>query len=185
MPDSLQPHGLQHVRPPCPSPTPRACSNSCPLSWWCHPTISSSVFPFSSCPQSFPASGSFPMSQLFTSGGQSIGASASAAYDCVSCVYLMWNYKAGMEGISFVPCPCFWPVHFLILLTSCLMNFRLAYPTFSITWANFTKSPLLPSFFSFLPLSLFSPLLSLSLCLSFSLYLFSLLIYLISLEFKH
>ena len=75
--DSLRPHGLQHPRLPCPSPTPRACSNSCPLSQWCHPTISSSVFPFSSCLQSFPASGSFPMSQLFKSGGQSIGASAS------------------------------------------------------------------------------------------------------------
>ena len=74
---SLQPHGLQHTRPPCPSPTPRDYSNSCPLSWWCHPTISSSVVPFSSRLQSFPASGSFLMSQLFTSGGQSIGASAS------------------------------------------------------------------------------------------------------------
>ena len=76
--DSLRPHGLQHARPPCPSPTPRAYPNSCPLSQ-CHPTISSSVIPFSSCPQSFPALGSFPMSQLFTSGGQSIGVSASAS----------------------------------------------------------------------------------------------------------
>ena len=65
-------------RPPCPSPTPGACSNSCPLSWWCHPIISSSVIPFS-CPQCFPESGSFPMSQFFISGGQSIGASASAS----------------------------------------------------------------------------------------------------------
>ena len=71
--DSLQHHGLQHTRPLCLSPTPRDYSNSCPLSWWCHPTISSSVAPFSSCLQSFPASGSFPMSQFFTSGGQSIG----------------------------------------------------------------------------------------------------------------
>ena len=71
------PHGLQHTRLPCPSLSPRVCSNSCPLSHWCHPTISSSVAPFS-CPQSFPASGSVPMSQLFTSGGQSIGTSASA-----------------------------------------------------------------------------------------------------------
>ena len=77
--NSLQPHGLQHTRPPCPSPTPRAYSNSCPLSWWCHSTISSSVIPFSSCPQSFPASGSFQMSQLFTSGGQNIGVSASTS----------------------------------------------------------------------------------------------------------
>ena len=79
MSDSLQPHELQHVRLPCPSPTPRVYTNSCPLSRWCHPTISSSVVPFSSCPQSFPASGSFPMSQLFTSGGQSIRVSASAS----------------------------------------------------------------------------------------------------------
>ena len=74
--DSLPPHGLQRARPPCPSPTPRLYSNSCPLSWWCHPTISSSVVPFS-CLQFFPASGSFPMSLFFESGGQSIGVSAS------------------------------------------------------------------------------------------------------------
>ena len=77
--DSLWPHGLQHTRLHYPSPSPRVCSSSCPLSWWCHPTISSSVVPFSSCPQSFPASGSFPMSQICASGGQSIGASASAS----------------------------------------------------------------------------------------------------------
>ena len=77
--DSLWPHRLQHARPPYPSPTPRVDSNSCPLSWWCHPTISSSVIPFSSHLQSFPASGSFPVSQLFASGGQSIGVSASAS----------------------------------------------------------------------------------------------------------
>ena len=75
--DSLRPHELQHVRPPCPSPTPGVHPNPCPSSQWCHPIISSSVVPFSSCPQSFPASGSFQMSQLFTSGGQSIGVSAS------------------------------------------------------------------------------------------------------------
>ena len=74
---SLRPHGLQRTRLPCPSPTPGACSNSCPLSWSCHPAISSSVVPFSSCLQYFPASGPFPMSWLFASGGQSIGASAS------------------------------------------------------------------------------------------------------------
>ena len=78
MSDSLWPHGLQHTRLPCPSPTPRAYSNSCPLSQWCHPTVSSSVVPFS-CLQSFPASGSFPMSQFFTSGAQSIGVSTSAS----------------------------------------------------------------------------------------------------------
>ena len=77
--DSLWPHGLHHARPPCPSPTPRACSNSCPLSQWCHPNISSSVIPFSSCLQSIPASGSLLMNQFFASGGQSIGASASAS----------------------------------------------------------------------------------------------------------
>ena len=77
MSDSFRPHGLQHTRLPCPSPTPRVCSNSCPLSWSCHPTISSSVIPFSSHLQSFPASGSFPMSCLITSGGQSIGASVT------------------------------------------------------------------------------------------------------------
>ena len=73
--DSLRPHGLQHARPPCPSPTPGVYSDSCPLSWWCHPTISSSVIPFSSNLESFPTSGSFQMSQLFVSGGQGIGVS--------------------------------------------------------------------------------------------------------------
>ena len=76
---SLQPHESQHARPPCPSPTPRFYSNSRPLSRWCHPAISSSVIPFSSCPQSLPASESFPVSQLFAWGGQSIGVSASAS----------------------------------------------------------------------------------------------------------
>ena len=77
--DSLQPHGLHHARPPCPSPTPGAYSNSCSSNQRCHTTISSSVIPFSWCLQSFPASGSFPENQFFTSGGQSIGASASAS----------------------------------------------------------------------------------------------------------
>ena len=79
MSNSLQLHELQHARPPCPSPTPGACSNSCPSSRWCHPTISPSVIPFSSSLQSFPASESSPVSQLFASGGQSTGASASAS----------------------------------------------------------------------------------------------------------
>ena len=78
--DSLRPHVSQHARPPCPSPTPRVYSDSCPLSWWCHPSISSSVIPFSSCPQSLPASESFPMSQLFAWGGQSTGVSALASF---------------------------------------------------------------------------------------------------------
>ena len=79
MSDSSRPYELQDGRPPCPSPTLGAHPNPCPASWWCHPTISSSVIPFSSCPQSFPASGCFPMIQLFTSGGQSTGVSASIA----------------------------------------------------------------------------------------------------------
>ena len=79
MSDSLRPHGLQHARLPCPSPTSGAYSNACLLSWWCHPTILSSVIPFSSCLQSFPISGPFPRSQFFASDGQSIGVSASAS----------------------------------------------------------------------------------------------------------
>ena len=77
--NSLRPHEPQHARPPCPSPTPGVYPNPCPLSRWCHPTISSSVVPFSSCPQSFPALGSFPISQIFASGGQSIGVSTSTS----------------------------------------------------------------------------------------------------------
>ena len=77
--DSLRPHGLHYARPPCPSPTSRVYSNSCPLSWWCHPTFSSSVVPFSSCLLSLPASGSFQISQLFASGSHSIGVSASTS----------------------------------------------------------------------------------------------------------
>ena len=77
--DSLWPHGLQHTRPPCLSPTPGVYPNSCPLTWWCHPIISSSDVPFSTCPQSFSASGSFQMSQHFESGGQSIGVSATTS----------------------------------------------------------------------------------------------------------
>ena len=92
--DSLWPHEPQHARPPCPSTAPRVHPNPCPLSQWCHPTISSSVVPFSCCPQSFPASGSFQMSQLFASGGQSIGVAASKSvipmnmYGCES-----WTIK--------------------------------------------------------------------------------------------
>ena len=79
MSNTLRSHEPQHAKPPCPSPSPRVHPNSCPLSPWCHPSISSSIVPFSCCPQSFPASWSFPMSQLFTSGGQSIGVSASTS----------------------------------------------------------------------------------------------------------
>ena len=96
MSDSLRPHGLQHARPPCPSPTPGVHQSSCPLSRWCHPTISSSVVPFFSLLQSFPASASFQMSQFFASGGQSIGALASAivlpinAQDCSPLEWTGW-----------------------------------------------------------------------------------------------
>ena len=79
MSDSSQPHGLQHARLPCPSPTPRACTSSCPSSWWCHPAISSSILPVSSFLQSLPTLGSFPMTQFSASGDQNIGASASAS----------------------------------------------------------------------------------------------------------
>ena len=93
--ESLQPHGLQHTSLPYPSPTPGACSNTRQLSQWCHPTISSSVVPFSSCLQSFPASGSFPMSQFFASGSQSIGASASVS---VISVNIQGRFPLGFTG---------------------------------------------------------------------------------------
>ena len=97
MSDSLQPHGLQHAMLPCPSPTPRACLNSSPLSWWCHPTISSSVVPFSSPLQSFPASGSFQVSQFFIWGGQSIGVSASASVHAYTSVFFFLGTKASQD----------------------------------------------------------------------------------------
>ena len=100
--DSLQSHELQHIKLPCPSPTPRACSNSCPLSQWCHPTISSPVIPFSSCLQSFPESGSFPMSQIFTSGGQSgsFGFSISPSNDYSELISFMivWFDLLAVQG---------------------------------------------------------------------------------------
>ena len=97
--DSFRPHRLQHVRFPCPSPSPGACSNSCPLSQWCHTTISSSVDPFSSCPQSFPASGFFPVSQLLASGGQSTGVSASAS---VFPLNIQDWFPLGLTGLIFL-----------------------------------------------------------------------------------
>ena len=96
MSDSLWPHGLQHARLPCPSPTPRVCSNPCPLSQWCHPTISSSVIPSSSHLQSFPASGSFQLSQFFTAGGQSTGASASTS---VLSLNIQGWFPFGLTGV--------------------------------------------------------------------------------------
>ena len=103
MSDSLWPHELQHVRPPCPSQTPRVYSNTCPSSQWCHPAISSSVVPFSSCPQSLPASGSFPMSQLFAWGGQSIGSfsfsiSPSNEYPGLICFRMDWLDLFAVQG---------------------------------------------------------------------------------------
>ena len=99
--DSLQPHGLHHTRLPCPSPTPGAYSKPCLLSRWCHPTISSSVTPFSSCLQYLPASGSFPMSQFFTSGGQNIGASASAS---VLPMNIQYWFPLGLTGLISLQC---------------------------------------------------------------------------------
>ena len=99
--DSLRPHEQQHAKPPCPSPTPAVYSNSRPLSWWCHPTISSSVVPFSSCLQSFPASGSFQMSHLFTSGGQSIGVSASTSVLRWYTDTYIWNLERWHWWINF------------------------------------------------------------------------------------
>ena len=96
MSNSLQPYGLQHIRLPCPSLSPWVYSSSCPLSWWCHPTISSSAIPFSSCLQSFLASGSFPMSQFFASGGLCIGASASAS---VLPVNIQDWFPSGLSGL--------------------------------------------------------------------------------------
>ena len=101
--DSVWPHGLQHARPPCLSLYPGAFSNSCPLSRWCHPTISSSVIPFSSCLQSFPASGSFPMSQFFASGGQSTGVSASVSspsneYSGMTSFRIDWFHFLAVHG---------------------------------------------------------------------------------------
>ena len=100
--DSLQPHGLQHARLPCPSLPPRVCSNSCPLSQWCHPTISSSVSPFFSCPQSFPASGSFPLNWFFTSGGQywsfSFSISPSNVYSGLISFRIDWFDLFAVQG---------------------------------------------------------------------------------------
>ena len=103
MADSLPPHGQQHARLPCPLPTPRAYSNSCPLSQWCHPTISSSVIPFSSCLQSFPPSGSFLVSQFFTSGGHSIGSfsfsiSPSNEYSVLISFRMDWLDLLAVQG---------------------------------------------------------------------------------------
>ena len=98
VPDPLWPHGLQHTRLPCPSPSLRACSNSHPLNWWCHPTISSSVVPFFSCPQSVPGSGPFPVSWLITSGGQSIGICPSNEYSELISFRIDWFHLLSVQG---------------------------------------------------------------------------------------
>ena len=121
MSDSLLPHGLQHARLPCPSLTPGACSNSCSLSQWCHPTISSSVIPFSSCLPSFPASGYFPMSQVFASGGQSTGDSASASVLPMNIQYwfplswLVWFPCSPRDSQESSPTPQFKSISCLVL----------------------------------------------------------------------
>ena len=114
---TLRPHGLQHTRPPCPSPTPRAYPNSCPLRRWCHPTTSSFVIPFSSCPQSFPASGSFQMSQFFTSGGQSIGVSASTSVLPVNTQE--WSPCSSRDSQESSPTPQFKSISSLMLSFLC------------------------------------------------------------------
>ena len=117
MSDSLFPHELQHARLPCPSLSPKTCSNSCSLSWWCHPSILSSVIPFSSCPPSSPASVSFPISQRFTSGGQSIGSfsfsiSSSDEYSGLICFRIDWSdllavFCIGVQPINKQCCDIF------------------------------------------------------------------------------
>ena len=120
MSNYLWPSGLQDARLPCSSPTPRTCSKSCPSSWWCHPTISSFVVSFSSCLQSFPASRSFPVSQLFASGGQSIGASASASVFSMNIqdffpLELTSLISLKPKGLSRVPTPQFKSINSLVL----------------------------------------------------------------------
>ena len=121
MSNSLRPHGQQHTRLPCPSPTRGACSNSCPSSRWCHPTISSSVVPFSSHPKSFPASGSFQMSQFFTSGSQSIGLSTSGSVLPMNIQgwfplgWTGWISLLSKETLESIPTPQFKSIHSLAL----------------------------------------------------------------------
>ena len=132
--DSLWPNEVQHTRTPCPSPTPRVYPNSCPLSRWCQATISVSVVPFSSCPQSFPASGSFQMSQLFAPGGQSIGVSASTSVLPMN----IWNQSVG-------PCPVLtvasWPAYrFLkrqVRWSGISISFRIFH---SLLWSTESKA---------------------------------------------
>ena len=133
---TLRPQGLQHTRPPCPSPTPRVYPNSCPSSQWCHPIMSSSVVPFSSCPQSLPAEGSFQMSQLFAWGGQSIGASASASFLPVNTQD--W-FPLGLAGLI------------------SLQSKELSRVLFSNTFSNFSPTPQFKSINSLVLSFLYSP----------------------------
>ena len=136
MPDSLQPHEPQHARPPCPSPTPGVYSNPCPLSQWCHPITSSSVALFSSCPQSFPASGSFQISQFSTSGGQSIGVSASTSVPPMNTQNwspLGWTGWISLQSKGFSessPMPQFKSIKFSVLSFLCFLYG----PTHIYTW---------------------------------------------------
>ena len=128
MSDSLQPHKLQHASLPSPLLSPRMCSNLCPLSRWCHPTISSSVAPFSSCPQSFPTSGSFPESWFFTSSGQSIGASAST-----------WFLTMNIQGWFYLGLTCSIPLlskGLSIVFSSTTMQKHQFFTTWSSLWSN-------------------------------------------------
>ena len=128
MSDSLQSHGLQHTRFPCPPQSPRVCSNSCPLKWWSHPTVSSSVVPFSSSLQSFPASGSFPISRLFSSCGQSIEASSSASV-------LPMNIQGWFPLL-----PSFWSYIFLAIDVISIINntlFRVYFVWCNIAFLSF------------------------------------------------
>ena len=130
MSDSLGPRRLQHIRLPCPTPSPRACSNSCPLRQWCHPSISSSVSPFSSCLQSCQVSGSFPVSWLFASGGQSIEASASASASVLSmniqgwfplgliCLILLFKGHSRVFSSTTVQKQILWCLVFIVQLIS-------------------------------------------------------------------
>ena len=130
---TLRPHELQHARPPCSLQTPRVYSNSCPMSQWCYPTISFSVVPFSSSPQSFPASGSFQMSQLFTSGGQSIGVSASAS---VLPVNIQDWFPLGWTGwISLLSKGLSFPTPQFKSINSSMLSFLYS-PTLHNCWKN-------------------------------------------------
>ena len=137
---TLWPHGLQHARPPCPSPTPRVYWNSCPLNWWCHPTISSSVVPFFSCLQSFPASGSFQLSQFFASGGPSIGVSASTSGSSwfTYCGSLAWRIFSITSTSVWDECNC--AVVWAFFGIAFLWDWNENWP-FLVLWLDVTVGP--------------------------------------------